>query len=412
MVQFRSTRLRALAAGAVLAAGFVSHAQTPPRTPVADTPRVVIDTSLRQHAGRLVSISGSAVTMRDEVGRVMTFPRAEVVAIVPALAAAQAPPAARTRPLPSIRLVDGQVLPGTLRYDRAAPAELVRWESVALGMISVSLEEISTIILQPELFKADVPRQTSADAVQLVNGDLAQGFVAAVGASVVVEADSGKSTIDRTRVVGIHLANSAKDPTGMWVWLPDGSAIAAKAVEVSADGTAMYVPVVTTELPGGMVHAEGHDLRAVLLDASRVRALASLPRTVVDAAESRRWTPPVTIGDAGQATLFAADINLPGPIAVDWTLPAHAERVSMTIEMPPAARVWGDCEVVASLDGHELSRVRVNGQAPHAEFNLPLRCDEGGRLRITIEAGAGGPIQDHVIVRRAIVLLSPRATAP
>ncbi len=249
--------------------------------------------------------------------------------------------------------------------------------------------------------------------VTLVNGDRAQGFVAGVGAAVIVEGDAGKSTIDRSRVVSVHLANSQREPAGAWVWLPDGSAVAVNAVEVAADGTAMYVPGVTSELPGGMVHAEGHDLRAILLDASRVRALAGLPHAAVESPTSRRWSPGVTIGDAAQATLFAADISLPGPISVDWTLPPRAERVSMTIEMPPAARVWGDCEFVASLDGHELSRVRLNGASPTGEFNLPLRCDAGGQLRLTVESGEGGPIQDHVVVRRAIVLLAAAgATAP
>lgn len=405
----RSTRRFVLAAGLTLAGAAFARAQTPPRSAPTDSPRLVLDTGLHQHAGRLVSITPAAVVIRDEAGRLVTFPRRDVVAVIPTLGAAASASTPKPRPSPTLRLVDGQILPGSLRPDRPASPDRVRWDSAALGPVSVPLEDVASIVLLPERDNASAPRPSSADTVALLNGDRALGFVAAVGPDVVLEADGVTSTIPRARVVSLGLANSPRPPAGSWVWLPDGTAIAVSAIDVAADGAATFSPRLDTELPAGLAHVESHDLRAVLFDAARLVALSSLSHAVVPS-HDRRWTPPIAFGDRAQATLFAADIDLPGPLAVEWTLPPKAERLSMAVEMPPASRVWGDCEVVVTLDDHELARARVNGQAPEAAFNVPLRCDAAARLRVTIEPGASGPIQDRVVLRRAVVLLAATNT--
>ena len=55
---------------------------------------------------------------------------------------------------------------------------------------------------------------------------------------------------------------------------------------------------------------------------------------------------------------------------------------------------------------HELLVARLNGASPEADVNIDLAHCAGGSLRITIDEGAYGPIQDRVILRRFMLLLA------
>jgi hypothetical protein len=96
---------------------------------------------------------------------------------------------------------------------------------------------------------------------------------------------------------------------------------------------------------------------------------------------------------------------------VEWELPAGAERVAGWAEMPRENWDWGDCVLVMGVsraDGRfvEMARERINADKPVYEFNLDLGTVIGiapQRFRAVIEPGEHGPIQDRVVLKRALV---------
>lgn len=352
-----------------------------------------------------------AVTVRDGTGRLQTLPRDQVLAILPERAGTTSGgDSART---PSrVQLVDGQIFPGSLGTRDRADDDHVLWQSTLLGDLRLSLENTGSILLRPEGPGWRELKATANDAVLLANGDVVTGFVAEVGARVVVEREKTPAELPSSRVVAIAFANPPRQPQGMWVWFFDGTVAGAAALSSAPDGAMAFTPALS-QGTGSTLNSRVSELRAVLFDASRVRGLGTFTPTI-PAAESRRWSPPPKIGDWRDASLFAPDIEIPSPMALEWELPAGASRLGLSVELPQASRVWGDLELVLSLDGRELSRTRVHGAEPTADLNIVLGEREGvplpagGRLRVETVAGPSGPVQDRLLLRRPLVLFSPR----
>jgi len=115
--------------------------------------------------------------------------------------------------------------------------------------------------------------------------------------------------------------------------------------------------------------------------------------------------PPI-VGDPIGAALGAPDIELPGPMSVTWTLPAGVTRVAGVAELPVSARAWGDCSVVMfDGAGAQVWTTRLSGDAPSAPFNIDLSGKDALTLTVRVEAGANGPIEDRVLLRRVLLLL-------
>jgi hypothetical protein len=72
--------------------------------------------------------------------------------------------------------------------------------------------------------------------------------------------------------------------------------------------------------------------------------------------------------------------------------------------------VWGDCVLVVDqtgvkgIGGKELARVRLNGETPEADLNMELLTG-GGPLRMTLDPGENGAIQDRVVLRQPLILV-------
>ena len=147
----------------------------------------------------------------------------------------------------------------------------------------------------------------------------------------------------------------------------------------------------------------------VVFDSARVRALATIPWASVGPSpgSTRRWTPPPITGDPARAALFAADIELPGPMTVEWDVPHGARVLAGDAELPPSCRVWGDCTLsVRAGDGAVLWEQRLSGEKPEATFRLDL--PQGlSRLRMIVDPGANGAVQDRVVLRAPVMLVDP-----
>jgi len=73
--------------------------------------------------------------------------------------------------------------------------------------------------------------------------------------------------------------------------------------------------------------------------------------------------------------------------------------------------VWGDCDVFIELvvggDVKPLWHQRLRGSTPEFTFNIALSPQSvPAQLRVRVDEGEGGPVQDRAILRRPLLLLN------
>ena len=385
-------------------------------------PRVLLDSDLHASTVRLVSIGPDSVSVRDLNGKPRTYQRRQVAAILPVIEGSAwsfaeqaaradagdgadradgdasdraAAPAKRAAPLGRLELVTGEQLPGTIS-SQPAQGDKLAWESHVWGRVEVPLERAGFVLLQPESAYATRHPSASADVAVLANGDTIEGFVSSLGPTLRIERDQQVTQLPLERVVGVAFANPPVKPQGAWVWLHDGSAASVAGLELSSGGELKIAGLGAASLRAG-------ELRAIVFDASRLLPLCSVPLELGPADPSRRWTRPPIVGDARQAPAFAADIELPGPMSVRFTLPKGATRVGGRAELPANCRVWGDCELLVGVLGSKPTRFRLNSETPEVDFSVDIAGAGGDTLEISIDPGPSGPVQDRVVLRRPVV---------
>jgi hypothetical protein len=101
------------------------------------------------------------------------------------------------------------------------------------------------------------------------------------------------------------------------------------------------------------------------------------------------------------APVGLSPIELRGPVVVRYSLPSGAIRFAAQAVLPDSARQWGDLELIVRSDDAEVFRMRLNAESPAGEINVALT---GRELTLELTAGAHGPIQDQVILNRAMIL--------
>jgi hypothetical protein len=128
--------------------------------------------------------------------------------------------------------------------------------------------------------------------------------------------------------------------------------------------------------------------------------LASLTPTRIEGPVTRYVMPKPWLLDA-DAALGLSSIEYSGPLIVRYALPAGCERFVAEAELPRDARAWGDCELIVRSDDEEVFRARLNGAAPSATVNVPLK---GRELTIEVTTGAHGAIQDVIRLHGPMLL--------
>jgi len=232
------------------------------------------------------------------------------------------------------------------------------------------------------------------------------GFVLAMGEEIEVDTENGPVTIPLSRVAGIGLANERVAPTGPRVWLDDGSVLALRPWSL---GEGMLNPATTT-----VSELDATRVLAFTPEAERVAPLAARPIKSFLADPSRRWTEPPQVGEPGSSPLGAADISVPGPMAIDWALEPEDARLAVTVELVRALGgspgPWADCvlrvEMVRSNGAVQtLSATRLTAGTPDATVGVELPgVGAGGRLlRLVLDAGEYGAVQDAVVLRGALL---------
>jgi len=401
--------------------------ESAPRTYAeAEAPEcILIDAGLISRNIRVHSLDGRTLVYTDEQGRRRQTPVDRVMALVPVAPASASEPVIKPMPVetrsrrrdaaappaPSVErppaglleLVDAQRIPGDLGTPPSSDPERMAWSNAVLGRLVYPLERVAGFVRSTA--PATLGRRTPTappprDFLVLSNGDEPSGFIAAVGDAVQIETDAGMISLSPDRVHAARFSNPREQGSGAWVWLGDGTAAAVSQVILNEGRR------VTLQLSRGTDGSyDWSMLRGVSFDVARLRPLASLAPESQEPRSGRRYAAPMRrLEPEGglEAPLDAADLILPGPMAVTYALPPGARRLAGFAELDSGAVPWGDCELVISVDSREVMRKRLQFEQTAQAFNVEI---EGSTLTIAVDAGRYGPIHDRVVLRRALLLV-------
>ncbi len=138
-------------------------------------------------------------------------------------------------------------------------------------------------------------------------------------------------------------------------------------------------------------------------DARGLIPFAAMAPSHVEGPPTRYAVPAPTVLDEF-APLGLGRVEFRGPVSVQYLLPPGAAYLSAEAALPMKARSWGDCELVIREDDRQVFSARLNADSPTTVIGVPL---DGSRLEVEITEGSGGPVQDQVVLLRALVLVEP-----
>ncbi len=363
----------------------------------ADAGLLLVDGELRTHRATDVILDARGLTFRDA----STEARARRVEDCIALARsviAQADP----RPGHGLLLIsDGQRLPGVLAADAPAGSGRVAWKHEWLGTISVPLERVSAVLFRPT---SGPPASRRNDVVAMLNGDRLEGFVTSVADPIVIEieiaGEQQEVQVPVKRAAAVVLVTPRRASDERRIWHTDGSVLDVEHLAIGDDG---YVRLRTGWVPA---QQEPHQVRlenitAVLFDPRRMIPLADLSPSAVEGPPTRYLVPEPRPLDP-DAPLGLGRISYRGPLLVRYVLPRGTTRFAAEASLDAAARTWGDLVLVIRADDEEIYRRRLNGEEPRDSINVSV---EGSELTIELLPGAHGPVQDHLVLERAMLLI-------
>lgn len=426
-----------LRAGAWLSWASIAAAQTSPAAVSATdgAPAILLETSLDMRIGRVLSLDERVIVFMDERARRREVRAGDLLAILPRtpdrlsaevtssgaiviraldtdpdLPADQ--PAAPTPPTINpglLQLTDNQRYAGDLVQPQSGASEdQLAWRHDTFGQLTFPFDRVQRFRRpSTEAPNSAARRATpSQDTLLLANGDMLRGFLSGLADPARFETDNGMVEVEFRLVKGADLANPPAPVTGMRVWLADGSVVHAYALELSPRRR-----LTITLSDGQKGEFDWESVRAVLFDAARLVPLAAAPIRSQVPLGDRRFAPPIERvlpeGAAnGSPALDAWDLIAPGPMAVEFELPAGAMRMATRLELVDPRSPWGDCEVVFALDNREVLRRHLS--AADAGADIAIDLTNAAVLKVSIEPGAYGPIRDSVALRRPLILVGPQ----
>ena len=297
-------------------------------------------------------------------------------------------------------LADGQRLPGELLSNAAPEQDVMVWSHLRLGRIPVPLDQIARVHLTVD---RAIPEETGeADYVQLANGDGVSGIIISIGDPIAMETigeDAGIVDVPLSRAQSISLVHQSRPSSGTRLWLSDGTIVQASGIVLGEDGYLRFETPWSGE-SDAPPPVQWADVDAVEFNSTRLLPLASLDPSHVDGPKTRYTVPPPK-SQAGFALLGMGEVSFQGPMEAHYTLPQGASRFAGRCILPPQARQWGDVTLVVRDDGEEVFRTRLNAQIATDRFNVAL---SGSELSIELIDSGRGPVQDVIILERAVIL--------
>ena len=305
-----------------------------------------------------------------------------------------------------LQLADGQRFPGQALSGSRSDKDVLVWiQSSWLGRMEVPLNRIEWVTF---VGGAEVPEPGDGDVLQLANGDRLEGIVTQLGDPIIVEVLSGETSqggvveLPLDRVAAVRMVTPGQRPQGNRLWLIDGTVVDANEVMLGDDGFFRVdgLPFVVDD-PAKRIELAA--VAAVQFDPEGMVPFASLAPFRVEGPPTRYVVPePVVLDEL--APLGLGRVSFRGPVSVRYLLPEGAIYLSAEAQMPLLSRSWGDCDLVIRVDDMEIFSTTLNARQPTASIGVPL---SGATLTVEISEGSAGPIQDHVVLLRALVLIEP-----
>jgi len=397
-----------------LSVSAVTTAQDPAAAPDPGR-RVLIDRELNAREITLLSITEDAISYTDDQGRSRQASVGGLVALLPLDQAWDAPSDSSTTFGSSgaptgdgfLELADGQRLPGE-HAATSGDEDSIVWAHPVFGLLAINLDRVASAVLRDTSAGAmDEQRTTQPvpddlDQLILANGDRITGFVISMGDPIEIEVGDEIFEIPAERVSSVRLANPPTGMRGLVVWLDDGSVVVVTAID-GRDGESIELALPTGQTGVFPVDA----LDAVAFRAGRLQGLAAIePVSQFPLGERYEGQPTRIVNDPvyqSSGRLRAPDIEIPGPMRIEWRIPDGARRFATIAEMPFDAIPWGDCVLRVEVDSIEQASQRIDANNPRFEINIPI--EPGARtLTISVEPGAWGPINDRITLRRPLLL--------
>lgn len=388
----------------------------------------ILDTGFGLTTGRLVSIDAAGVTVATDTGGSRTMSTGDIALVMPEgwwsgarrwPGSIRTPSASATAPsaAAAIELTDSSRYPGTPRPSAADGS--VAWDHPLLAKLEFKLDQVRAITIPPPPPSDEPATKTDGDVLILRNGDRVEGFIAGVvhdpepdgPAAVRVEAKGGAaSTVPLARVAVMRLSNPPTSASGVGLWLESGGLTTAASVARVVLGDKLPLTVWMGAPAAAPRDIPSAHLRALAPDLSRVKALARLEIASQKPAAGRSWWRPVKVlGDPAEIA-GAAEVEMPGPMTVEWKLGDGASRIGGWLVLPEDSRAWGECEVTLTVVGADgakpvdIARIKLSDATPMAALNLELPGTGPRLLRATLAEGSRGAVQTRAVFRRTLVL--------
>lgn len=359
----------------------------------------------------------------DRAGKAMTRPASEVLAVLPEwwtiAGLSPGPVGERAIGQTVLDLSDGQRLIGKFaptKPSASVSADRVEWVTARFGRFSVPLDHLTAWSARGVWNAVSAP---TADRVRLSNGDVLEGVIDRIDKVVVLAPATVRGAksamIPIENIESLVLANPARARGNLYGWLSDGSVVRLSRVQGESDGERIRLVAAGGIAPAATVTLRANEVLAIATAYSRIRALGTLEFGRSIAKGGLVYAAPVRVnqrdGDA-LPVLGAPDVLLPSPMQVEGELPEGAQVLTGLAEMPESGLTWGDCELVISVVGtdgqaREVDRQRLSAQRSSVMLKVRLGAKPRERLRLAVEAGARGPVQDRVLIRRGVLIVGP-----
>ncbi len=433
--------LSVLLASSALGAGPVAPRFTMLLRAKAPEPITLLSISAESTASASGPKPGTIVFL-DSAGAQQTRPLSEIIALAPPSWVPTPDTVAPTAdeygtsdlPIHRLDLTDGERFIGELTDPdvRASASSTPRpGESPVflrhdkLGILAFPLDRVSRYWSNARRAPATGARpfSTASDTILLGNDDRLEGLVTTLGPTISIEvarpgAKAGSKTPPTEVEIGnaslVNLVNPAVPLRSLRIDLDDGTVLAADALAGDAQSGKITFRAIAAAAPSSRgVLLDISRLAGVVPDPSRIIPLASLPIAAQKPADGRLGAAPAhALPDAG-APLAAADILLPGPMTVEWTIPPGATSIVGYAQMDDRSFAWGDCTITVAIarpgaPDRELAKSRLNSTTPSLTISADLGAlKPGDTLKVRTEPGQRGPIQDRVVLRRMLLLTGP-----
>ena len=279
---------------------------------------------------------------------------------------------------------------------------LVWNQSSWLGRMKVPLSTIESVTFTGS---ATVASTGERDVLLLANGDRLEGYIISLGDPITVEPlnDTGEvaPTIELPldRVSSVRMVTPTQRPKGRRLWLIDGTIFDVEEVTLGDDGFFRLEGIQFSDDDSKRIEIEG--VAAVLFNQERLVPFSRLSPRRVQGPPTRYVVPEPRALDE-QASLGLSRVEFRGPLVAQYILPHGASWFAAEARLPLTAWTWGDCDLVIRDDGRVVFSQRLNAAEPTATIGVPLT---GSLLSVEITEGSAGPIQDQVVLFRAMVLV-------